>query len=566
TLAPGLELKSDMVVAPPSLNPDGTARAWAPGRSILELKSVPLPEALTQLAHTARARTDALVGSDEPIGSGDRHEALKAMARKLRATGMGASSACAALAGFNLARCQPPKSEEEIARLIEWEYTQADAVVADSSWALGNGHSPNGVASFVVLESVEEREISFYWKGRIPNGMVTLVAGDGGVGKSTAVQDLGARMTQGKGAPGEVKLDRPRGVVILSGEESTAAVIRPRMRLAGAELERVRVLDLEQAGFTLPSGVSALHAACVEADAGMVIVDTGPAFLDQDLKSNTEEDIRRLMRPLMTLAQDLDLVVLVLAHFNKGEGRDSRHRVMGGAAWVNASRSVLFIGPPPGANAREVSDRMVAVEKSNLAAYPPALAFRLDPCPEDSRYPQVEWGEEVEGVSASDLVSRAPSPADKTERDEAKEFLAAELAGGGVPSEDLKKKAKEEGISWATLRRAQKEMGIKAIKEPGGMNSPWIWKLPPPETASKGKVLTPPLKKESVSTFHENRLVTEGAHPDARAPSVVTEGAHQKPHNDGRRSQSATPRAREHLRTDVRRCEGEAPDPDELFG
>jgi hypothetical protein len=48
-LAPGLELKAENVVCPPSRNPDGTARGWLPGRALTDVHPLPLPEALAAL-------------------------------------------------------------------------------------------------------------------------------------------------------------------------------------------------------------------------------------------------------------------------------------------------------------------------------------------------------------------------------------------------------------------------------------------------------------------------------------------------------------------------------------
>ena len=47
-----------------------------------------------------------------------------------------------------------------------------------------------------------------------------------------------------------------------------------------------------------------------------------------------------------------------------------------------------------------------------------------------------------------------------------------------MPSRDLKEEAEANGHSWATLRRAQKKLGIKAEKLTGkGKAAPWTWTL-----------------------------------------------------------------------------------------
>jgi RecA-family ATPase len=170
---------------------------------------------------------------------------------------------------------------------------------------------PTPGPGFARLEDVVEQKIEWWWRGRMMRGAVTLLAGDGAMGKSTLAQDLAARMTRGEGPPGAAKR-APRGAILLSAEEHHGAVIRPRMRLMGADLGRVFVIDHdddEWSGVTLPSALDRVEAECVKVRAGILIIDSGPAFLDTGLSSIAEEHIRQFMRPLARMAERLDLVV-----------------------------------------------------------------------------------------------------------------------------------------------------------------------------------------------------------------------------------------------------------------
>lgn len=388
------------------------------------------------------------------------------------------------------------------ARLVAEEL--AARILGNSS----NGHAADGVVeAFVRLSAVEERDVSWFWKDRIPWGSVTLIAGDGAVGKSTFAQDLGGYLTRGQAPPGGGEVDRSRGLILLSGEEDASAVIRPRMRLAGINLERVMVLNVEDAGFTLPSGMPRLSELCREEDAGIVIVDPGPAFLDKDLRGNTEEEIRRMMRPLRGLAEELRLAVIVICHLNKRDGGDSRQRVMGGAAWVNASRSVLYVGAPPGQDPRETGDRFVAVEKSNLGAYPPASAFTISSADEDIRYARVIWGEEVPGIRSADLVAPQETHEARSAREEAMEFLQEELYDGPAPVTDLRKAAQRDGHSWRTVERAKRALGVKAEKS--ALAGGWKWSLPQKDA------ITPPLSDVAVLADLEDRHLSKSANENS---------------------------------------------------
>jgi hypothetical protein len=55
------------------------------------------------------------------------------------------------------------------------------------------------------------------------------------------------------------------------------------------------------------------------------------------------------------------------------------------------------------------------------------------------------------------------------------EFLKQELAEGPVPSRELLKKAKAEGISEKTLYRAKSSLGVVSKKEG---RERWVWTFP----------------------------------------------------------------------------------------
>ena len=64
----------------------------------------------------------------------------------------------------------------------------------------------------------------------------------------------------------------------------------------------------------------------------------------------------------------------------------------------------------------------------------------------------------------------------KTEREEAKEFLREALANGARPSKDVQREAAQLDISRTTLKRAGREIGIERKKL--GMKEGWAMKLP----------------------------------------------------------------------------------------
>ena len=91
------------------------------------------------------------------------------------------------------------------------------------------------------------------------------------------------------------------------------------------------------------------------------------------------------------------------------------------------------------------------------------------------------WGEVVEGSAREILGEIEVDDAEgSTEREDAEQFLCDLLRGGAVPSKQIRADAAGAGYSWATIRRAKKSLGVKAVKEGGAFGDgrqQWAWRL-----------------------------------------------------------------------------------------
>jgi putative DNA primase/helicase len=62
------------------------------------------------------------------------------------------------------------------------------------------------------------------------------------------------------------------------------------------------------------------------------------------------------------------------------------------------------------------------------------------------------------------------------------DFLRDVLEAGPLPTKEIEAEAKDAGISWRTIKRAKKDLGVEAYREPsaeGAMRGgQWWWRLP----------------------------------------------------------------------------------------
>jgi RecA-family ATPase len=268
----------------------------------------------------------------------------------------------------------------------------------------------------------------------------------------------------------------PRGVVIISTEDTPSTTIRPRLEAAGADLSKVRIIteitDATGAVYSPEFGKHELQieAAILDVDAAFLIVDPLVASLDAKTDPHKDAEVRRNLTVLKRLAQRTGCAVVGLRHFTKAGGTNPLYRGQGSIAFGGAARSVLVAARDP----EDPNQRVLAVAKSNLAVQPSSRRYSLGPPGETVR---VGWEGESSRTAVELLANMEGEEAEST-RVDAKAFLTALLANGPVPSAEIFSKGKKDGYSEKTLRRAKKELGVRARLVGQGRDGKWQWELP----------------------------------------------------------------------------------------
>ncbi|MFZ5897865.1 MAG: AAA family ATPase [Bacillota bacterium] len=336
--------------------------------------------------------------------------------------------------------------------------------------------SPEPGIVTVPLSSVQPEAVRWLWPGWIPRGRLTLIAGDPGVGKSWFSQAVVASITTGRGLCGE---QDPQDVILVAMEDDPADTLRPRLEALEADLERVHlyqtVKDLDREGKPVERGLTFPEDAGLLADlirrtgAALVIIDPLVAVQNAAIDSHRQAAMRSILQPLHGVAQDTGAAIVFTVHLRKGASENSIYRVNGSIDLIAAVRTAIAVGRDPDDPAR----RGAAVNKSNLAEYPPPIAFTI-----------IDGRLTFEDKPATDLTADKllGPPAGSEERsavEEAQDFLQDLLADGPVEAKAVMKEAKAAGIADITLRRAKTALGItvKRSTRPGERTGPWVWSL-----------------------------------------------------------------------------------------
>ena len=352
----------------------------------------------------------------------------------------------------------------------------------------------------VLLADVKREVLRWLWEGRFPLGKISVLDGDPGLGKSTMLLDVAARVSRGAEMPDGTQA-REGGVVLLTAEDGLGDTVRPRLEAHGADLARIVALQTLGEGtrrrpVVLPDDLDALSGAVGRVGAALIVVDPLMAFLNGSVDSHRDQDVRGALAQLAAFADEAGVALILLRHLNKMAGGNPLYRGGGSIGIVGAARAGWLVAPHP-----ELENvRVLAATKNNLAAPAQALEFCLD---DFGGVPRVRWLGPSD-LTAKDLLAAVPGrQGPGTPRDGARAFLQQVLADGPVPAQEVKAQAEDAGLTWGTLRRAAGELGVDRTKvgAPGSQGQHWVWALPGAEPGLK--MLTSP----------------EGAHAKVCAPS-----------------------------------------------
>jgi AAA domain len=310
----------------------------------------------------------------------------------------------------------------------------------------------------VSAASVERAPVSWLWRNRIPRGMLSLLFGRPGTGKSLFAAHLAAEVS------------RRGGVIFATHEDPLKQVARPRLEAAGAALERVHFWTP-----LLPEEMRRLADVILERDASLVVIDPIAAHLSVSVYN--DQEVRTALTPLAQVAEETNAAILLLHHPIKNPAA-SAHPLLAvggsGGGLAGAARVAYLWGRSPD----DQDERVLACVKSNLGPEAKALAFELDthefddigdiprliPVGESEVTPQALLGaNQATGKKAPEKLARAC------------EFLCGYLRLGPRAPAEIKEDAQQHALSWMTIRRAADELGV--LRANAGTKS--VWTLPP---------------------------------------------------------------------------------------
>lgn len=329
------------------------------------------------------------------------------------------------------------------------------------------------------MGDIKSQRIRWLWANRIAQGKPYFIAGDPGLGKSMLSCGLASTVSNGGRWP-DGSLCPKGDVIIISAEDDPGDTIRPRLDAAGADVNRVYILeaisDIDGDGLpidrtlSLKRDVDALDEALGDLpECRLVIIDPISAYMG-GVDSHNNTDVRAVLAPITEIASRRNVTIISITHLNKGGG-SAIYRTMGSLAFVAAARGAFGV-----VRDQEQQDRRLFLPiKNNIGDDRTGHAYRIRTNAAD--VPYIEWEDEPISEDVNDALLSTPVDADaKSSREAARDFLKAELKDGVVAVKELIKRAKGIGLNWDTVSKARYD--LKVIASRRKFDGGWDWELP----------------------------------------------------------------------------------------
>lgn len=359
------------------------------------------------------------------------------------------------------------------------------------------------------LSDLAPKAVRFLVPDRIPAGMMGLLAGEGGHGKSVTTLHLAAAVSSGRCAFG---LEYPNpvhgSVLLISCEDDWQSTVVPRLAAFGADMSRVfrvKGVRMKADGATLDFHLghfAELNRLLTERpDIKLVIVDPAGAFIGRSgVNENKDAELRTILGPMSETANRTGATTLLVKHLNKSAGVSAVQRVSGSTGYINAVRFAYMFAPDPDDAQRKL---MLPIKANVLKSGLSGLAYRLESMPFDEarqvladRWPDLDpieacelakqlvrqtWEGETDTTADTIMGRRAIGKGASLE--DCMAFIRSYLGTLSHPEKELQRATTDAGFPFNTFKKAKTTLRCdnrsdprRLSGKPRGEGGPWwVW-------------------------------------------------------------------------------------------
>lgn len=234
---------------------------------------------------------------------------------------------------------------------------------------------PNKI-NLVSVSDIKKERVEWLIPGYIPKGDITIIGGDGGLGKTSLWCNIASAISNGIPCVLQENNDvlYPQGEVIyFSGEDDTARVLRERLEQNRANLDNIKTLPMDDDAFTSLSIGGALIEDIIEARRPMLVIFDPIQQFIKNTDMSKRNDMRQTMTSLSKLGNKYGTTFILVMHTNKRDKIGSfRDKLSDSADLWDIARSVIALGR------NQNNENFITHEKSNYGVRQNAILYHIE--------------------------------------------------------------------------------------------------------------------------------------------------------------------------------------------
>lgn len=230
--------------------------------------------------------------------------------------------------------------------------------------------------NLVSVSDIKKERVEWFIPGYIPKGTITIIGGDGGLGKTSLWCNIASAISNGTPCVLQENNDVlcPQGEVIyFSGEDDTARVLRPRLEQNGANLDNIKTIPMDDDAFTSLSIGGALIEDIIEARRPMLVIFDPIQQFIKNADMSKRNDMRKIMTSLSKLGKKYGTTFILVMHTNKRDKIGSfRDKLSDSADLWDIARSIIALGR------NQNNENFITHEKSNYGIRQNAILYHIE--------------------------------------------------------------------------------------------------------------------------------------------------------------------------------------------
>ena len=341
-------------------------------------------------------------------------------------------------------------------------------------------HEGNGKPKIVLepMDTIEPVAIDWLWANRIPAGMVSLIVGLPGQGKSFISLDMAAKISRGTQWPDGSPCQKGK-VLLFALEEDPAVSTRPRLDACGADCSRILLFKgiqhhgVESETIDIHQHLPTLEKTIAEQpDLRMVVFDPITSVMG-GADQNSQAEVRDALTLLAQFAKRTGVAVVGISHFAKRTDTAAVYKTLGSVSFAAVARSVWCVHRDPISEENPSPPRLFLPIKANYSIEAQGLSFEI-----------VNGGVEWSTATITRTIDEAIKPDKRKQQavnNDAVDFLKDILSDGQEHlAVEIYAEAKQAGISEDRLGRATTNLGMYRGhgKRKSTADGKYYWSLP----------------------------------------------------------------------------------------